>query len=193
MRIHCLLATVPLLVLAACDDSVSVDDPSDPDQIADAADALAKPQPGQYRQTSELVEFSSPGASEEEQAMMDAMFRPGTKQTSEFCLTPEQAEEGYREFASAFDEIPDDCEFAKFDIVSGTLDAAMQCDDGSGNVGNITFGGEVSETSSDMTMTIDLTSETEGRGARMVIRNTSERIGECTGEEDAGPMPTTDG
>ena len=186
MRITTALAAISAIALTACGDSGTVDDPSDPEQVAAAADRLAKPQPGQYQMTAELVEFSVSGASEEEQEMMNAMFQPGTQQTNSFCLTEEEADQGFTEFVTAMENVPEECEFSNFTVEDNALNATMSCDDNQGNTGDVQFEGTVSETGSDMRMTMDMTTAPDDRTVRMVMRNTTERTGECTGEAAAG-------
>ena len=105
MRISSIFAASSLLVLAACGDSGTVDDPSDPDEVAAAAETIAKPQPGQYRTIAELVEFDIPGASEEEVQMMRGFVESSAAQEQTFCMTQEKADEGFQEFLSAMQDL----------------------------------------------------------------------------------------
>lgn len=184
--ISAVLATVPLFALAACGDSGAVDDPSDPDQMAAAMEDIARPQPGEYRTTSELVEFEMPGVPEEEAQMMRSIFEMGASQPTTFCMTEEMAEAGFREFLTASQEENQECEYTAFDASGGQLSATMTCDDGQGSTGTIEFEGSISETEQDMTMTMNMANAAEGQDMRMVLRNRSERIGECSADSAAG-------
>lgn len=180
-----LVHTIPLIagiILAGCGDSGSVDDPSDPAQIEAATQDLPQPQPGEYRTTSELVELDVPGATEEEVQMLRGIMEQGATQDRTFCMTQEEADEGYREFLANLQQSSDQCEFTDFSVSGDTLDATMACDDGSGSTGTMTFGGTISETSQDMTVTMDMNNAAAGESMRMVLRNQSERIGECSAE-----------
>lgn len=170
------------LILAACGDSGVVEDPSDPAQIEAATQDLPKPQAGEYRMSGELVEFEVPGASEEELAMIRGIMEMGATQERTFCMTQEEADEGYREFLENLQDGSDQCEFTSFSVSGNQLDAAMACDDGAGATGTMEFGGTISETSQDMTVTMNMANEGEGESMRMVLRNRSERIGDCTAE-----------
>lgn len=179
-----LIHTLPLiagLALAACGDSGAVDDPSDPSQIADATADLPKPQAGEYRMTGELVSLEIPGASDSEVAMLRGIMEAGATQESTFCMTQEEADEGYREFLENLSEGTDGCEFTEFSVNGNALAATMQCDDGQGNSGNMEYSGTISETSQDMTVTMDMANAAEGQSMRMVLRNQTERVGDCEG------------
>ncbi|GEM_PF-616556 len=186
MRISTILIATSALALAACSDSTTtVDDPSDPEQIAAASADLPTPQPGEYRTTGELVEFDLPGAPEEEVEMMRGFMEMGASQTQTMCITEAEAEQGFDEFLSAMQDMPDDCEFSEFTVEGETLDATMMCDDGAGSTGTVQFAGTVSETGQDMTVSMDMTDANEGRSMRMVMRNQSERVGDCSADSEA--------
>lgn len=177
-----LIHALPLVIgisLAACGDSGTVEDPSDPDQIEAATQDLPRPQPGEYRTTGELVELELPGASEEEVAMMRGIMEQGATQGRTFCMTQEEADEGYREFLDNMAQDSDECEFTQFAVAGDNLDATMTCNDGAGSTGTMSFAGTISETSQDMTVTMDMENAGEGQSMRMVLRNRSERIGDC--------------
>ncbi|WAT17787.1 DUF3617 domain-containing protein [Aurantiacibacter sp. MUD11] len=179
-----LIHTLPLvagLALVACGDSGAVEDPSDPEQIAAATADLPKPLAGEYRMTGELVELAVPGASDEEIQMIRGIMEMAATQERTFCMTQEEADEGYREFLENLSEGTDECEFSEFSVNGNTLAATMQCDDGAGSTGTMEFGGNISETSQDMTVTMDMANAEEGDSMRMVLRNQTERIGDCAG------------
>ncbi|RJY07966.1 DUF3617 domain-containing protein [Aurantiacibacter aquimixticola] len=180
MRFPTILAAASLLTLTSCGDSgTTVEDPSDPDQIAAAAENIARPQPGEYRTTGELVEVDLPGASEEEAQAMRAIMETGVAREQTFCVTEEDAEEGFTQFVSAMQDMPKTCSFSEFAINGENLNATMVCDDDAGSTGNVAFAGTVSETGSDMTMTMDMENAAEGQSMRIVMRNTTERVGDC--------------
>ncbi|QZH75574.1 MAG: DUF3617 domain-containing protein [Erythrobacter sp.] len=186
MRISTLIAAASIFALTACGDSGTVEDPGDPDQVAAAMADIAKPQPGEYTTTGELIDFEISGASEEEQAMMRGFMEMGAAQTQTICITEEQADAGFEEFLGAMQENSDECTFTNFSVDGDTLDATMNCDDGAGSTGTIEFGGTIAETSQDMTVTMNMTNATEGQTMRMVLRNQTERVGECSATTGAG-------
>ncbi len=182
MRISTLLAAASMFALAACGDSGTVEDPSDPEQVAAAMEDIAKPQPGEYTTTVELVEFELEGASDEEEQMMRGMMEAGAAQTQTTCITEEQANAGFQEMLTAMQDNAEQCTFSNFAVEGDTLDATMNCDDGAGSTGTIQFGGTISETSQNMTVTMDMANGTAGQSMRMVMRNQTERVGECSAE-----------
>lgn len=179
--------TLPLLAglaLAACGDSGTVEDPAnDPEGVAEAMANLPKPEAGEYRTTGELVEVSVPGMSEEKTAMMRELMTGMFAEPQSQCLTAEQAEDGYESMVGKLGQNNEGCEMATFNATSDGFSATMNCDDGEGNVGTMTYEGEVTSTSMDATMTIDGTDPNMG-DLRMVVRLQSERVGECAA--DAG-------
>ncbi|WP_340589448.1 DUF3617 domain-containing protein [Erythrobacter alti] len=186
MRFSTVLIATSALALAACGDSeTTVDDPSDPEQLAAASENLPTPQPGEYRTTGTLVEFDLPGAPAEEVEMMRGFMEMGAAQTQTMCITEEQAEKGFDDFLSAMQDLPDDCAFSEFTVSGDMLDATMSCDDNSGSSGTVHFAGTVTETSQDMTVSMDMNDATQGRAMRMVIRNQTERVGDCSAESEA--------
>ena len=184
MKYTLTLLAASTFALTACGDSGSVEDPSDPAQIEAAAQDLPKPQPGEYRTSGELVELAIPGASDEEIQMMRGIMEQGAAQERTFCMTQEEADEGYREFLQNFQTGTDECQFTDFSVSGDKLDAKMACDDGAGSSGTMAFGGTISETSQDMTMTMDMKNPASDGNMRMVMRTVTERIGDCTA--DAG-------
>ncbi|MEQ8772265.1 MAG: DUF3617 domain-containing protein, partial [Erythrobacter sp.] len=120
----------------------------------------------------ELVDLDIPGAPPQAAEMM----RSSMARTSEFCLTEEDVEDGYRQLASQ--PQGDNCSFSKFDVDDGEIDAAMRCTNPGGGTVDITMQGTGRETSSEVTrkMSGDLGGTGEGS---MTMKQTSERIGDC--------------
>ncbi|MBH5322039.1 DUF3617 domain-containing protein [Aurantiacibacter sediminis] len=179
MRFAIMGIAASAFALTACGGPQSAEDPSDPEQVAEVAAGLATPQPGQYRTTGELVEFDMPGAPEEQVQMMRGMMEMNTGQEEVICITEEQADEGFQEFLVAMNDNADTCTFSEFTVDGDQLNAAMQCDDGRGSMGSVSFDGIITETSQDMTVTMDMENAAEGQGIRMVVRNQTERLGDC--------------
>ena len=185
MRISTVFVASSALALTACGDgTTTVDDPSDPDQIAAASANLPTPQPGEYRTTGELVEFAAPGAPQAEVDMarefMGSMFAMENSQ----CLTVEESEKGYRRFVEEMGQGEDNCEMSSYETTSDSLTATMVCGGEGANTATMTFAGDVTETSMDMTMTMDGQDPSMGE-MRMVIRMHSERVGDCASGEEA--------
>lgn len=178
-----LLYTLPLvagLALAACGGSDTVEDPANnPEDVAAALASLPNPEPGEYRITGELVEFTVPGMSEEETQMVQGMMAAVFAEPQIQCLTEEQAAEGYQRFISDMGQDNDACEMASFESTDNSFTARMNCADETGNSGTMTYEGEVTGNSMGMTMTVDGSDPNMGT-MHMVVRMNSERTGECT-------------
>lgn len=171
-----------LLALAGCGESDSGSADADGDSevsVAEAADRVEsagiKPDPGQYRMTMEILEFTVPGAPA---GMADMMRQEMGNQTSEYCLTPEDAERGYEEMARQSQQ-SDECTFSRFDVDGGNIDAEMTCNTPQQGTMTMTLQGEGTATASTMNMT--MRGDFSGMGEMtMRARASHERIGDCT-------------
>ncbi len=182
MRLNLLLvAGAPLaLALSACGGETVVDDPSDPEQIAQAMGQLPEPQAGEYSMKGELVELAIPGASEEEMGMMRGMMEAGLKAGQTFCMTEEMAKNGYKEWLTQSQNVPEGCEFSEYKTTSESFDATLACNNPDGTNGTVKLTGTVTSTSQDMRMEMDMTSPDQGPGSmRMVMETQTTRTGEC--------------
>ncbi|WP_271078411.1 DUF3617 domain-containing protein [Aurantiacibacter sp. MUD61] len=179
MRVAVLGIAASAFALTACGGPESAADPNDPDQVAAVAESIAKPQPGQYRTSGELVEFDMPGAPAEEVEMVRGFMEMGAGQEQLVCITQEQADAGFQEFLTAMSDNSDECSFTDFTVDGDQLDASMRCDGGQGGAGTVSFAGTITETSQDMTVTMEMENTAEGQAMRMVMRNQTERVGDC--------------
>ncbi len=175
-RIITLAATSALL--AACSGSPETDADGDGEitgeEMAAAVEkADIKPEAGQYRATSELVSIDIPGAPAGIADMMKANMKA---QTSEYCLTQEEADKGFEEMAKESQD--GDCSVDSFDVNGGDIDAKMSCSAGGQGKMSITMDGSGTSTTMDMTVTMEGTVPSIG-DAKMVLRSKSERIGDC--------------
>lgn len=175
-----LVAVASTLALAACG-SPSADADGDGkitmDEAAAKSDEMVKPDPGQYRNTVELVNLELPGAPKEVQDMMKQMMG-GEPKVSEYCLTKEEADKGFEEMAKQSQD-NDDCTFEKFEAEGGKIDAVMNCTANGQGTAKMTLNGVGTRTSSQMTMTIDATAP-DGKAMKMTMKSNQERIGDCT-------------
>ena len=158
---------------SAGDDAASGGDLSMAEVAERAREGTVRPQPGQYRSQVELVDLDIPGAPPQAAEMM----RGQMSQTTEFCLTQEDVEEGFRQLASQ--PQGGDCSFNKFDVDGGEIDAAMSCTNPGGGTVNISMQGTGRETSSEFTMRMSGDLGGTGEGS-MTMKQTSERIGDCS-------------
>lgn len=175
-----ILAVSACLVLAACGSSDADTDGDGKVSIEEAAkkaDAeMIRPEPGRYRADAELVELDMPGAPEQIRDLIRQQMAAGN-QTSEFCLTAEDAEKGFEEMARESQQ-NDDCSFEKFDVDGGDIDAVMVCEIPGQGKARIEVAGTGTSTSSEMTMKMDASGPA---GQKMVVttRTKQERIGDC--------------
>lgn len=167
--------------LAACgSDAGPAEDgvPMSADEVASEMADAETPQPGQYQTTQELLELSIPGVDEELLSMMRGSFEQASSQTSSYCLTPEEAENGREKMLEGMTEA--DCDITRFDVSGNSIDAALSCPTGQGVSGDVTLSGTMDGDSADMEMTF--AADMPGMGdATIRMRVISERIGDCEG------------
>ncbi len=174
-----LFAASAALVLVACgggaadadadgDGTVSVKEANA--AVVAAGDAI-KPEPGKYKASMTFVKAEIPGAPPQVQEMLGSAMN----QSMEFCLTPEEAEQG---FQKSMTEGQDGCEISSFNIDGNDLDMAMTCNPGGASEMNMTMTGNVTPTRSEMKMKMN--GNMEGLGeAEIEMDMVQERIGEC--------------
>lgn len=176
MRFTTVLPIAAVLLLAACGDSAG----DEATTIEEAAEEMAEgpqPQPGQYNTTTEVLEFTVPGLSEDMQAMMQSAMAEGAAQGTSYCLSAADAATSREEMIRSMTE--SDCTVQRFDVSGGTIDAALSCPTGTEGVsGDVTMTGTMGETGADMEMTFK-TQVPEMGEATIRMRMVSERVGEC--------------
>lgn len=174
------LAPVLALSLSAC--GSEPDAPPSADAVAEAADNLIKPTPGLYRSTASVTEFEVPGLPPQQAAQMKEMMGSAAAQSSESCLTAEQAEEGFKSMAKQLSEGQQGvkCEFDKFDAAGSKLDADLTCSGTGGVKVNMEMDGDIEAEKSTMSMKMtQKNAAIPGGEVRMVMEVKSERIGDC--------------
>lgn len=190
MRISILFAAASALALAGCGGEATSVDPNDPEAMAEAADALPKPQAGEYTTTGELVEFNVPGIPEEQAAAGRQAMEQQFAAASSFCITQEQADRGFEDFVREMQGNDQDCTISNFVAGSASIDATMTCGGGDGGMpeSTIRIAGTVGETEQDMTMTMDVQNPVapDGGAMHMVVRTHAERTGDCAANSGAG-------
>lgn len=171
---------IAVLALAACG-SETPEEKSTGEIIAEAR-KMTGPLPGQYETKTVLREFSVPGLPEQQAEMMKQQFAAGTDRTETFCLTKQQAEQGYEEMVRSMGQMGEgvSCSFSKFDASGSKLDAALNCTGPGGTTMTMGMDGTVEPEQSDMTMTMNSSSSMmPGMEMKMVMDSQSRRIGEC--------------
>lgn len=178
MRFTLAIPALAAFALAACGGS---DDNADAglsieDGVAELASSIRQ-LPGQYETTSELIDFSIPGISDEQAAMMRSTISSSLAQGNSYCLTAEEAEKGIEGALKEMSE--SDCVFNRLDVSGGNVQAEMQCISDDGQEGAISLAGSMTETTSDMEMTVNQRVAGEGN-VQMKARIASKRVGECS-------------
>jgi len=179
-----LIDTAPLaaaLLLAACGGDADTDNDgavSSEEVVAEAAGSI-RLQPGQYRTSFETLEFNVPGMPEEVKRQVQAQMggAADARRTTTYCLTPEQAEANGAE-QMAKNMAQGNCTVARFDVSGGALSTEMQCTGANGATSHVVMDGQMTSTSSTMTMTNEMDMPGMGK-MQMKVRATSQRIGDC--------------
>lgn len=177
MRIAIILPLAAALMLTACGDSAEEEGTS----VTDVVDQMAEgpqPLPGQYTTTTELLEFSVPGLSEDMRAMMEAAMAEGAAEGATYCLTPEDSANSREEMIKSMTE--SDCTVQRFDVSGNMIDAALSCPSGTDGIsGDVTLNGTMGETGGNMEMSFKSQVPELGE-ATIRMRMISERVGDCT-------------
>jgi len=130
------------------DGAVSVNEAA---QVAEASGL--KPQAGKYRASTNMG---------------------GMNTDIEYCITPEEAEAGFEGMMQEGQQ--GDCNYEKFNIAGGDLDAVLVCNVEGGSM-RMAMGGTVSPTSSDLD--IKMNGSMGGMNVDMTMKSQHERIGDC--------------
>lgn len=167
-------AAALVLALAGCGEGGSENAaPVSREQVASRARDFVKPEPGLYRSTVEIEEFAIPGAPPQVAEMMRNSAK--SNQSHDYCVTAEDVEKGFEETLRKSQQ--GECDYKRFDIDGGRIDAALTCRD-QGRTVDIQLSGTGTATSSDMAMSMTMDLPGMGEGT-IRARSRSERIGAC--------------
>jgi hypothetical protein len=180
------LPIVPLLFLAACDNSPKVEaENASLEEVAgkvrEANDGNAMiVRPGRWESSVELESIDIPGLPEAAVAQMKkTMARVATGHKT--CLTREQAMKPKEDF---FAGASSNCRYDKFVMDDGKMTGTMRCTNPQGGGGQlIDFDGTYSPESYEMRMASAVEGASPGGPMKMVMHVTSKRTGECDGSE----------
>jgi Protein of unknown function (DUF3617) len=165
-----------VVLLAGCGSEKSADKPAELAKAA-AITPSEQPQPGKYRATMKVLEVNIPGLPAGQAAKMKNMFGAAGR-SFEFCMTAQEAAEGYREFGKRAAE--GKCTYENFSAADGKIAGTSTCQTGEGMTARIEMAGTYSPTGS--TMKITTRTETPGvPGGAMTMQAemTQERLGDC--------------
>lgn len=168
------------LVLASCGKEAAT--PKTTDDVIAEAGKLEQPRPGLYETRVDLVEFSIPGLPEEQANAMKSMMGQASQQSSSYCLTEAEAQKGFEESVRKMTEGSGQtkCDFVRFSVDGGDLDAALTCAGPQGLTSEIAVDGTTSAEASDLHMTmVQKAAMIPGGEMRIEMRMKSTRTGDC--------------
>ncbi len=185
MRPIIALASLPLLLLAACGSDKGAEAPPSMEEVREQAAKVKGPQPGLYRSSVKLLEFDIPGLPPQAADQMKQMMTGQKSQVHEYCLSPEDAKGGYEEMIRKGQQ--GNCSFDRFNATASTIDAAMTCRMEQGVVASIAMQGETRPDGMKMNMDMEQKSANiPGGRMQMKMQMESQRIGDCPTEAQAG-------
>lgn len=178
MKTFVLPAAAALMLVACGGGEVSTEDAdmdgdgsvsmSEAGRAADRSGAV-RPKAGKYEATMRLSGMDMPGMPAE------MAGGEGFTTTTEYCLTQEEVDSGWEGMMKEGQE--GDCNYERFDIDGGEMDAVMVCKSPDGDM-RMEFSGTVGETASDLTAT--MTGGIDGgEQGTMSFSARHRRIGEC--------------
>ncbi|WP_209348170.1 DUF3617 domain-containing protein [Pontixanthobacter sp. CEM42] len=169
---------LPLLALGLAACGSEAEEPKTQEEVAAAIEELEKPEPGLYRTVTEVVDVSITGLPEAQQAMAEQQAQ--RTDTSERCLTQEEAENGFQDMVRGLGQADQSsqCEFSKFDVSGSDLDANMKCSGPMGSGAEVAMSGTVQSDQTDLEMDMKISGGPIGE-MNMKMNIKSERIGDC--------------
>lgn len=136
--------------------------------------------PGNWKTTMKVTSFEVPGAPPEMQAQIKqrmAMMM-GQGQSTESCMTAEQAKAGVRDFSKKSQQ--GDCTLDPYTQGGGKMSGTLKCKAGMFGADGMKMDGTYSDNKVDMTMAADI-NQPSLPGGRALIKMSvvSERTGDC--------------
>lgn len=153
--------------------------PKSAEQVKQEAAKLDRPEPGEYRQVTEITGLEVPGMPKEMAEQMKSAVKASQEGT--FCLTQADADKGFKDM---FNDIGkgNQCTYSKFDVDGGNLDAQMECQSQQQGKAVMKLKGTVTDKGSDVTVAMDTTGGPPPMGTmKMTMHMTTTRLGDCKG------------
>ena len=149
------------------------------EDAAEAASEVARPTPGQYKSTIELIDFQVPGMPQQQVDMVKGMMTGAMAEGNEFCLTREEADKGWQTMVDEMAEAK--CTYQKFETSGNSIDVEATCMGENNQAGTLKLTGTTGATSSSMTMEMEqAVADLPGEGkVRMKMKVDSLRTGDC--------------
>ncbi|GGC23779.1 hypothetical protein GCM10011371_09310 [Novosphingobium marinum] len=175
------LAIAGTLVLSACgqgqEEQAVVAKNESAESVANkVAASNVRPNPGRWESRMTIEKMEMPGLPPEAQKMMKQHM--GATQTFATCLTPEEAAKPDADF---FQKDASDCNYERFAMADGKIDAKMTCS-ANGQVQNMTMNGTYSQESYNIRVSADGEAQA-GMPMSMAMTIESQRVGDCNGSE----------
>jgi len=170
-----IMAAAGAVLMAGCSGGSDADadgsgDVSVKEAIKQAEAEGLKPEPGQYKATITMTGIDIPGMPPEM-----AGHGAGLTTTSEYCLTEEDVAKGFEEMMKRGQN--GECNYERFNIAGGDLDAVMVCKTPEGTA-RMEMTGTATPTTSDFTAKMAMSFEGAGEGT-MSFAAKHERVGDC--------------
>jgi len=181
MRTIAFLTIASALALSACDKKPS--GPKTAEEVVSEAAKLENPKPGKYVSTTTMLEFDAPGLPPEQAEQMRSMFSNLSAQEQTYCLTEEEANNGFRDALKRMGEGGNGmkCTFDRFDVSGNSIDSKMACSGGPGGKATMEMAGTVSEDRQDITMNVTQESpQIPGGKMSFKMRVDAKHAGQCT-------------
>jgi len=174
---HLALA-VAVGALAACGSKDGADEgPKPVEEVKQEAAKLERPEPGEYRQTVDILEMDIPGMPKQAAEQMKSAMKASQQNT--FCLSKEDADKGYRDMFRDMGK-GKECSFSRFDVDGGRLDAQMNCQSQQQGKMTMVLNGTVTTQGSDVTVAMDMSGQPAPMSTmKMKMHLTTTRVGEC--------------
>ena len=173
-----LLACALALPIAACGSKPAVDEQNASveevaEKVREASSDEGLLRPGKWQTSVKIEAMDMPGMPPEAAEQMKRMF--AQTQSTESCLTPEEAKQPKGDFFGA----NENCRYDHFRMGDGKIDAAMRCTQ-AGASQTMEMSGNYSRDSYEMRMKSRMEGGPAGGPMTMQMKVEANRIGECT-------------
>lgn len=136
--------------------------------------------PGNWKTTMKVTSFEVPGASSTVQEQIDERMAKmrDAGQSTESCMTPEQAKAGVRDFSKKSQQ--GDCTLDPYTHGGGKMSGTLKCKGGQFGPDGMKMDGTYSDNKVDMAMAADIQQPSiPGGKATIKMSVVSERTGDC--------------
>ncbi|ANU07375.1 DUF3617 domain-containing protein [Paraurantiacibacter namhicola] len=175
MRLTNLLAAAgAAILLPGC-----APDAPDAEEIRAQGAKLTKQEPGLYRSTTSLLAYAIPNATPQEAAAARERMETTQPETTEICLTAEEAERGFDPLIESLQD--GECAASRFVANDSELSAQFSCKGTGGVVSEMGLSGTSAKDRAHLVVEVEQRGDAVPGGlAQMTIDISMERVGECT-------------